>query len=652
MADIGQIALILAVACSLYAALAFFIGTTKGQAWLVTSARNAVLATLGLVTLASLTLIYALITHHFEISYVASHTSRDMSLVYILSAFWAGNAGSLLLWAWLLSIFAVTMVIQNWSRSKPLLAYASIVAMLTEAFFLILIVAVANPFEKLHFTPNDGFGLNPLLENPGMLFHPPALLGGYVAFTIPFALAIAAMITAAPDREWLGAARSWALLAWLLLGIGNVIGAWWAYVELGWGGYWAWDPVENAGLMPWLVGTAFLHSVAMQRRRGMFKIWVMALIILAFNLCIFGTFLTRSNILSSVHTFNEAGMEPFFLTFIGISLVGSLGLLFYRRNSLRSEKGAESLVSKEASFTLTNVVLLVGTFVVLLGTIFPLISEGVRGVSTSVSESFFNRVMGPIFLLLILVLGICGLLGWRRTKSRSVIRSGLPPLAAALLLCPVLFVIGIREWYALVLFPFCAFVAFSQLATWYREVMARRRVKGGNPLTAFLGSLQANKPRYGGMIVHLGIILIAVGVIGSSFYQVEAEAALMPGDSMTIKGYTLTYEGMSLDHSSTKMIVITTLSVYNSDKLVGELKPEKIFHRSYEQTVTEVAIRSTPIEDLYLILAGWTEDGTVTFKALVNPLMLWIWVGGGFLLLGGVIAFWPGRSKESKTDSD
>jgi cytochrome c-type biogenesis protein CcmF len=287
-----------------------------------------------------------------------------------------------------------------------------------------------------------------------------------------------------------------------------------------------------------------------------------------------------------------------------------------------------------------------GAFVVLLGTIYPVISEAIRGVNTSLGESFFNRVMGPIFLLLILVLGVCILLGWRRTMRRSLIRSALLPLVVALLLCLVLFLIGIREWYALILFPLCAFVASSHLATWYREVMARHRVRNENPLKAFAGSLLANRPHYGGMVVHLGIILVAIGIIGSSFYQAETDASLLPGNSMTIKGYTLTYVGMSSKESSTRTVVMTTLSVQKGDKVVATLRPKKVFHRSYEQPVTEVAIRSTPVEDLYVILAGWTEDGTAIFRVIVNPLVVWIWVGGGFLVAGGLIAFWPSRSRK------
>ena len=543
---------------------------------------------------------------------------------------------------------------RNQGRNRELVPYASSVVIATEAFFLILLIFVSNPFHIELPAPAEGMGLNPLLENPGMIFHPPTLLAGYVAFTIPFAFAMAALITRRLGDEWIKGVRRWTLLAWLFLGIGNIFGAWWAYVELGWGGYWVWDPVENAGLMPWLVGTAFLHSIIMQRRRGMLKVWNMVLIILTFNLCIFGTFLTRSGILSSVHTFSESALGSFFLAFIGIALVGSLGLLFYRWEHLKSEAEMDSLVSRESSFLLNNLILVGAAFAIFLGTVFPVISEAVRGVKITVGEPFFNQVIGPIFLALILLTGICTFLGWRRASAKNLIRNFLYPLVGALVMCLVLFLVGIREWYALTLFPLCAFVACTHLFAWYREVRARRHLRRENPLKAFFGLIGANKPRYGGMIVHLSIILIAIGVIGSSFYQVEKEAALLPGESMTItsrltdKDYTLTYEGMSSYDTQSKSVVTATLSVYNGEKLVDVLTPEKYFHGSYQQPVTEVAIRSTLLEDLYVILAGWAEDGTTTFKVLVNPLVIWIWIGGGVLLLGGLIAFWPERRRQQR----
>ncbi len=645
MANIGYIALLLALVAAIYSAIAFIFGARGRHPGVRDSARNGLLAVSGLVSISVAILVYALVTHDFRIEYVASYSSHDTSLLYLLSALWAGNAGSLLLWAWLLSLFATVVVLQKRDVGKELVPYASAIIMATEAFFLILLLFISNPFHKLAFTPADGIGLNPMLENPGMVFHPPVVLAGYVGFTIPFAFAIAALLTRRLGDDWIIAIRRWILLAWLLLGVGNIIGAWWAYVELGWGGYWAWDPVENAGLMPWLVATAFLHSIMMQRRRGMLKVWNMVLIILTFSLAIFGTFLTRSGILSSVHTFSESGLGPFFLVFIGITLLGSFGLLYYRSDELESEAEMESLVSRESTFLLNNLLFVGAAFTILLGTIFPVISEAVRGVKISVGAPFFNQVNGPIFLAVILLTGVCALIGWRRASIKNLLRSFLWPLVGTVILGTGLFLMGVREWYALVAFLVSGFVLFTILYQWLREIRARHRVKADNYLKAFWGLLQANQPRYGGYLVHIGILLIAIGIIGSSFYDVEKEAVLAPGESMTIKNYTLTYENMDRYETQSKLVVSATLSVHNEGKLKGKLVPEKYFHRNHEQPVTEVAIRTTPIEDLYVILVGWDEDGTASFKVLVNPLVIWIWIGGGVLVLGGLIAFWPDRQK-------
>jgi len=647
MADIGHITLYLALITSLYSAIAYIIGIRGRHPALIRSAKGSLLATCGLVTVSVIVLLSAILTHNFQIEYVASYTSSDTSLPYLFSALWAGNDGSLLFWAWLLSIFAAVVVLQKRDKNKELVSYASVIIIVTEAFFLLLILSTSNPFYELSYLPADGRGLNPMLENPGMIFHPPVLLAGYVGFTIPFAFAVAALLTRRLGNEWILAVRRWTLLSWLLLGIGNIIGAWWAYVELGWGGYWAWDPVENAGLMPWLIATAFLHSIIMQRRRRMLKAWNIVLIVLTFNLTIFGTFLTRSGVLSSVHTFGESSLGPSFLVFMGIALFGSLGLLYYRKEELKGEAEVESLVSRENTFLLNNFLLVAATFVIFAGTIFPAISKAIRGIKIEVGESFFNQVNGPIFLATILLVGICTLIGWRRVSIQNLIRNFLWPLVVAIVLGIVLLILGVREWYALVSFFLCGFVFSAVFFEWFRETRVRHRTRAENYFKAFWDLFRGNRPRYGGYLVHIAIVLIAIGVIGSSVYGVEKEASLKPGESMTINNYTLTYEKIDLEETPSKQVVTATLSVYNEEELIDTLMPEKYFHRSYEQPVTEVAIRTTLFEDLYVILAGWEEDGTAAFKVLVNPLVIWIWIGGGIFLLGGLIAFWPDRKKLS-----
>ncbi len=643
MADVGYIALLLALVTAIYSALAMVFGARGKHQALIESGRNGILAACGLVSVSVAALLYALVTHDFSIAYVASYTSSDLSLPYLLSALWGGNDGSLLFWGWLLSLFAAVVVLQRRDVGKALLPYASSIIMITQAFFIVLLISVSNPFQKLAVVPSEGMGLNPMLENPGMIIHPPTLLAGYVAFTIPFAFAIAALLTRRLGDEWIIAIRRWTLAAWLLLGVGNILGAWWAYVELGWGGYWAWDPVENASFMPWLVATAFLHSIMMQRRRGILKVWNIVLIILTFSLTIFGTFLTRSGIISSVHTFADSALGPFFLTFIGVILFGSLGLLYYRREELKGETEMESLISRESTFLLNNLLLIGATFAIFLGTVFPLISEAVRGVKITVAAPFFNQVNGPVFLAVILLTGICTLIGWRRASIRNLIRRLLWPLLTTLILGVALFILGIRQWYALIAFFLCSFVLFSILYELFRGTRARHRMRAENYLKAFFSLIWDNRPRYGGYIVHIAIVLMAIGIIGSSFYGVEKEATLKQGDSMTIRNYTLTYDSLDYFETQSKEVIISTLSVYDGERFIGKLIPEKYFHKSYQQPVSEVAIRTTLLEDLYVILIGWDEDGTAAFKVLINPMIAWIWIGGGVFLLGGLVAFWPDR---------
>ncbi len=650
MNDIGYIALILALVVSIYAAVVYGLGGRRKLPELIDSARNSVYAVFGLASLSVVSLLYALVRHDFSLAYVASYTSRDLSPFYLISAWWAGNDGSLLFWVWILALAATVVVAQKRNTGQELIPYAASILMVVAAFFFLLLVVVANPFRKLGFVPADGQGLNPLLENPGMLIHPPTLLTGYAALAVPFAFAIAALLSRRLGDEWIVLARRWALIAWLSLGIGNILGAWWAYVELGWGGYWAWDPVENASLLPWLTATAFLHSVMMQRRRGILKVWNMVLIIITFSLSMFGTFLTRSGILASVHSFSDTSLGIYFLLFISIFLFGSLVLLYYRSDELKGEAEMESLVSRESTFLLNNLLLVGAAFAIFLGTVFPVITEAVRGVKITVGPPFFNQVNAPLFLAIILLAGICTLIGWRRASPKNLLHNFLLPVVLAVLLVIVLFITGVREWYALLAFLICSFVPLTIIYEWWRGTSARHRTRRENYLKAFWGLISANRPRYGGYIVHLGIVLIALGVTVSSVYNIEREATLKPGESMTIKNYTLTYGGKDSFETASKQVVSATVSVYENGVYLGNLVTEKYFHRSYEQAVTEVAIHSTLAEDLYLILVGENQgdtSGATAFKVLVNPMVSWIWLGGVVVVLGGLIAFWPEKRRLS-----
>ncbi|MFQ6015052.1 MAG: heme lyase CcmF/NrfE family subunit [Anaerolineae bacterium] len=647
MADIGTVSLLLALALTVYSAAALVLGVRGHRPELTASGRNGVWATFGLVSLAVAIMIYLLLNRQFQVEYVASYTSRDLPLFYTASALWAGQKGSLLFWGWLLALFAVLVMEQNREKNRELMPYVLAVMMACLTFFLLLMTAATNPFERLPFTPADGQGLNPLLQNPGMVFHPPTLYLGYVGFTVPFAFALAALITGRLSDVWIRSTRRWTLFSWLLLSIGVLLGAQWAYVELGWGGYWNWDPVENASLMPWLTGTAFLHSVMIQERRGMLKVWNMILIILTFSLALFGTFITRSGIIESVHAFGVSTLGPYFLGFIGITLIVSLGLLFEKLDHLRSENELDSLLSRESTFLLNNLILVGAAFAVFWGTIFPMISEAITHRKVTVGPPFFNRVNGPIFLVLILLIGICPLIGWRRASKENLMRNFLYPLVVSIVVAAVLYLLGVTRYYALLSFAICAFVATTILSEFWRGLRAQLRLSGRNYWQALVMLINKNRRRYGGYIVHLGIVLLVVGVTGSSFYQTDKEATLAKGETMTIGGYTLRYDDFSSYPTQNKQVVAATLSVFRRGKAVGRVVPSKDFHRNAEQPMTEVAIRTTALEDLYVILAGWEGDGsTITLKVVINPLVVWMWVGGIILLLGTGIAFWPDPREE------
>jgi cytochrome c-type biogenesis protein CcmF len=578
-------------------------------------------------------LLYAFFSHDFHLSYVADYSSRDMSPLYLLTSFYAGNEGSLLLWAWLLSIFSTLTLVQNRTKNTEYMAYVTSIIMAIEAFFLVLLVFIANPFAESSIIPLDGRGLNPELESIGMLLHPPVIISGYVALTVPFAFAVTSLIVKKVNNQWLSTVRSWVLVSWLFLGVGNIIGAWWAYTELGWGGYWAWDPVENAGLMPWLMATAVIHACVMQRARGAFKAWNIALIIIAFNLTIFGTFIARSDLLTSVHNFGLSEMDPFFLSFLGVALIGPFALLVLRRRFLKGEPSNESVFSRENAFLLANLLLVFATLVIFLGTVLHW------------KPSFFNYWAGSTLFALLIIMGLCALIGWRRVRVRKLGLRVIPSLLLAVITCLILSLATGQEWYTVVLFSLCALIVSAILAEWYRGVSAHRHSRSENPFKSLIVPIVTNRPHFGGLIVHLGIIIIGIAVIASSFYTVEAEAALQPGESMSIDNYSLTYEEMSTSSTGSRIIISATLLAYNGDKLIGEFTPKKQYHRSYSQPVSEVAIRYSPVEDLYIIFAMWDHDETAAFKVLINPLVTWIWIGGGVLFLGSLIALWPHKRR-------
>ena len=646
MSQLGNVALVLALAASIFSIAAFIFGLRGGRQQLIDAAKKSVLAAAAFFSISVIALLIALITHDFQIGYVASYSSSGLSLPYLISALWAGNAGSLLFWGWIVSLAAAAVVLKKRPQGEGLVPSATAIIMAVQLFFIILLLFVPNqnPFKELATVPVEGAGLNPLLENPGMIIHPPLLLAGYALFAVPFAFAIAALLTRRHDDSWLVAIRGWALWAWLLLGLGNLIGAWWAYVELTFGGYWAWDPVENAGLMPWLMVTAFLHSALMQRRKGIFKLWSMLLVISAFTLTIFGTFLTRSDILSSVHTFGQTAVGPFFLGFLIISFFGSLALLFYRRKDLHSEAEVDSVISSEGTFLTVNLLLVGATFVIFLGTIFPSLSELFGGSRVSVDASYFNMAAVPIFLAVILLSGVCVLIGWRRLSLARLGRQLLWPAVVAVIVAIALLIFGVRQGVALLAYSSSALVMSAIVSVWLRDIGARWKRKHGSYFKEFSGLIWANRGRYGGFIVHLSLAVMSIGVAGSSLFDVREEAVLAVGETMTVGEYQLTYQDLEHEGASDKMTFIAVVEVFRGGKSLGIIRPRIQFYNAREQWISRVAIRSTPAEDLWVVPISWDSEVTVVeFRALVSPLIVWIWVGGGFLLLGGLIALWPGR---------
>jgi cytochrome c-type biogenesis protein CcmF len=643
MADFGHIAIVAAFVVAAYVAVAAPLGVRLRAPELTASAYNGVLGVAVLMTVASGTLLLAFLTNDFSIRYVAEHSSREMPLSLVAAAFYGGQAGSLLYWGWTLALFSAIVAYQQRRTDRELMAYVHMTLMAVMAFFGLVLGFVASPFEKMPVVPANGLGLNPLLYDLGMLYHPPMLLAGYMSWTVPFAFAVAALATGRLDASWIRTTRRYALVAWGILGIGNMLGAWWAYRVLGWGGYWGWDPVENSAIMPWLIGTAFIHSVMIQERRGMLKVWNMALVLVTFYLAIFGTFVVRSGVITSVHSFAQSAIGPYFLVFLTLVVVSTLALLFARLPSLRSENQLDSLLSREASFLLNNLLFLGLVFAIFWGTIFPLVSEAVQGTKITVGPPFFNQVAGPIMIGLLALMGIGPLMPWRRGAGSSLARLFGPPVLVGLAVAVgVGIAYGFDQPKALAAFGACAFVAAAIALEVTRGTIARRQATGERLPTALGNLISRNNRRYGGYVVHLGVVMIAVAVTASSVYQVEQSARLRPGESTTVGEYHLTFNGLNERAEPGVRIVEARLAVESNGELVGSLVTDKRFYRGFErQPSTSVGIRSTPADDLYVVLAGWEADGSASFMVFVNPLVIWIWLGGIVAVAGGLVAFWP-----------
>jgi cytochrome c-type biogenesis protein CcmF len=650
MPELGRAALVVCLGLALYALVAGAYAARTRRRRLAHSAQNAILAAFGAVVVASGVLLAALLRHDFSFEYVASFTSRELPTGYTISAFWGGQEGSLLLWLLVLTGFSATAVLLNRRTARDLIAWVVPVLALVIVFFSFMLVAVSSPFDT-RVAPLDGAGLNPSLQNPYMMAHPPFLYLGFVGLTVPFAFAIGSLLARRTDEAWIVATRRWTLAAWTFLGIGQLLGAHWAYVEVGWGGYYAWDPVENAALMPWLAATAFLHSVMIQEKRGMLKVWNVLLVLLAFSLALFGTFLTRSGVVSSIHSFTQSPIGAWFLAFICLVTAGSLALVFARLPLLKAKTRLESLASREATFLYNNLLLVALCLTILWGVAFPILSEAVRGEQITVGAPYYNFFLLVFGLPLLLLMGIGPLVAWRRASLRSLGRSLAWPLGGALAAGLVLLAVGAGSSPAgLVAYTFSAFVLGSIVYEFARGTRARRALTGGSWLGAFNGLVARNRRRYGGYVVHASIVLLAIGVAGSSAYDTVREQKLRPGEQLAVGDYKVKYRSLASREGANATEVRAQLDVTRGGKSLGILVAGKNDYRAEDQVSNEVGIRSDPLrlEDLFVITDQINRDGSVQFRMLVKPLVNLIWIAGLVFLAGSLVAMWPSAAEQKR----
>jgi cytochrome c-type biogenesis protein CcmF len=652
MTLLGNFSLWAAVLVGLWCAVVGLSGRWRDRPDLAATVTRSTYALFVCLVAASLALWRGLVSHDFNIEYVAAYTSRNLPPYYVVSAFWAGQKGSLLFWAVVLSLFGTLAQALTPRRHTDLLPYVAAITSSVVVFFVSVMLFSANPFERLPFTPPDGRGLNPQLQNVGMVIHPPMLYLGYISITVPFAFAAAALLSRKLDTGWIHAIRKWTLVSWLFLSIGITLGMWWAYVELGWGGYWAWDPVENASLLPWLTMTAFLHSVMIQEKRGMLKRWNLGLIVGTFLLSIFGTFITRSGVISSVHSFTQSNVGYFFLAFLVIAGTFGFTLLYTRWPLLDAESQLDSVASREAAFLFNNLLLVGIAFSVLWGTLFPILSELVRGSKITVGPPFFNRVNVPLGLLLLGLTGVGPLIAWRKASTANLKRQFRWPALAGLITLAIVLAAGMRDLYPIMALTLGGFVAGTVAQEFQRGARARMRMHQESLPLALTRLIVRNRRRYGGYIVHVGILIYFVAFTGMAFKR-EQEATLKPGQLIQVRSpfghtYTFTHLGVSQFESLNRIVTAGTVEVRKDGKPAGIITSEKrqhvdSFKRPTFEPSTEVGIRSGLQEDIYVVLAGvvnGTEEAVYRFN--LNPLVWWVWFGGGVLVFGGLLTMWPG----------
>jgi cytochrome c-type biogenesis protein CcmF len=652
MENVGALSLLLAFCVALFALISAVVGGWRNNLFLVAAAQRAVYIVWALITTASGLLLYGLIEGDYRLQYVALHANKAMPTLYKVTAWWGGQEGSLLFWSWILACYSAVVVFTNRKQFKRIMPWVIGVMMFTQVFFLILNNFVVPPFQvwaigRGIITLPDGQGLNPLLQTPSMAIHPPMLYLGYVGFIVPFAFAIGSLISKQPGDEWIHTTRRWTLVTWLFQTVGITLGMGWAYYVLGWGGYWAWDPVENASLLPWITATAFLHSVMMQEKKGMMKVWNMVLVSSTFFLCIFGTMLTRSGLVQSVHAFGISSIGNYFTAFLAISIAATVWLILDRLDFLKSESHLESVVSRESGFLFNNLVLLASCFAVLWGTLFPVISEAVTGEKISVDAPFFNRVNIPIGLFLLFLTGVGPLIAWRRSSLDSLQRNFLWPTIAMFALMAGLYGAGIRSAYALMSFGLSLFVMVTIFTEFFKGASAIAQKETMNFARAIIELTHRNTRRYGGYLVHMGIVVMFVGFTGTAFNQ-DATVEASMGKSFNIGRYELKVTDLKDGENENFAWMKASIDVMVNGEKIDTMAPERRIYKASRQPTSHVDIRRRLHEDLFLNFAAMATQGQgAVIQAYVFPLVSWVWVGFWVVLIGTLVCLVPSKIKYS-----
>ena len=644
-ADIGLVTLWISLVIAVYSLCAAVLGRLYKVSELITSSYRGIYILVVLIFVSTLGLVGAFVSNDFQVLYVAAHSNLAMPDIYTWVAFYAGNEGSLLYITMILIVFSALSIRFSGKVTSDVLPIVAAILMAVLIFFLLVIIFMANPFEKSLIPMIDGQGINPLLTHFGMFFHPPALMAGLICCAIPMAFALAHLISGKCEDEWVDQGRIWGLIAWGLLAAGLLLGSWWAYTILGWGGFWFWDPVENAAFMPWIALTAFIHSIIVQKRRSMFRMWNIVIINIAFSLSLYGMFVNRGGPVPSVHSFGASDLGWVFLGFLAVGIMLPFAVFIWRFKLLTSARSLESMLSREAAFLINNLLLLGIAFVTLWGTVYPLISDLLWDERITIARPYYDQVNGPIMLFLVVIMGIGPLIPWRNSNWKSVARALKLPLAATVIAFVILIIGGIREIIPLIAFSTIVFVLIGIFREWFKGTKVISSKSGSMFVVSWIRLILANRTRYGGYIVHISVLMVVLGVVGSSFYDYQRDVILMPGDTYDIKSYSVKYIKTEEKLYSDRVEFTSVLETYKDNKYIGELRPQRSFYPDFNMASTRASIRSTPVEDFYAVPSENSEDGSVAFRFMINPLMWWMWMAGPFVIIGAVISLWPSVSR-------